>query len=206
MNFPFNLDCGESSIKVDNIRKSRIGSASCGRCGLTEEVLVNFKSDPVYFSGLFIAINSADQELQRLETRIEQLNKDRAREGWKDEMRLCCLITLGLCRAKVAEAREGGAAVNRDEVKKWQSKALDYSNKIEKLYADVFRERRRGYYLPYPYIFKPPEPPDDIGVATNMQLKKPVKEEAPEVELFCRYCGSKLRMDESFCSVCGKKS
>lgn len=65
---------------------------------------------------------------------------------------------------------------------------------------------RGGDFYTYPYIFKPPEPPDDIGVATNMQRKKPVEEENSEVELFCRYCGSKLAMDERFCSVCGKKS
>ena len=60
-------------------------------------------------------------------------------------------------------------------------------------------------HFPYPYIFKPPEPPDDIGVATNVQCKRSVDEEEPEVELFCRYCGSKLAMDEHFCSVCGEK-
>lgn len=64
----------------------------------------------------------------------------------------------------------------------------------------------RGDHLPYPSIFKPPEPPDDIGVVKNVQRKSPVKEEEPEVDLFCRYCGSKLAMDERFCSVCGKKS
>ena len=61
-------------------------------------------------------------------------------------------------------------------------------------------------HFPYPYIFKPPSPPDDIGVATNVQLNRSVDEEEPEVDIFCRYCGSKIGMDESFCSVCGKKS
>ena len=64
----------------------------------------------------------------------------------------------------------------------------------------------RDDHLPYPFIFKPPEPPDDIGVAPNVQRNRPVEEEAPEVELFCKYCGSNLGMDERFCSVCGKKS
>jgi len=65
---------------------------------------------------------------------------------------------------------------------------------------------KMGNHLPYPSIFKPPEPPDDIGVTTNLQRNRPVEEEVPEVELFCRYCGSTLAMDERFCSVCGKKS
>ena len=64
----------------------------------------------------------------------------------------------------------------------------------------------RDDHLPYPYIFKPLEPPDDIGVATSVQRNRPVEDEESEVELFCLYCGSKLSMDESFCSVCGKKS
>lgn len=50
---------------------------------------------------------------------------------------------------------------------------------------------------------------DPLGITAREALfdilNKPVKEEAPEVELFCRYCGSKLAIDESFCSVCGKK-
>jgi hypothetical protein len=66
--------------------------------------------------------------------------------------------------------------------------------------------RRDDDHLPFPTIYKPPEPPDDIGIGTNVQLNKPVDEEVPEVELFCSYCGSKLTMDERFCSVCGKKA
>ena len=61
-------------------------------------------------------------------------------------------------------------------------------------------------HFPYPYIFKPPAPPDDIGIATNVQLKRLFKEKKSEHTHFCLYCGSKLAMDESFCSVCGKKS
>jgi len=61
-------------------------------------------------------------------------------------------------------------------------------------------------FFPTPYIFKPPDSPDDIGVATNVQLIKLAKEEVADVKLFCRYCGSELSMDERYCSVCGKKS
>ena len=61
-------------------------------------------------------------------------------------------------------------------------------------------------HFPYPYIFKPPSPPDDIGVVTNVQHKRLFKEKKSEHTHFCLYCGSKLAMDRSFCSVCGKKS
>ncbi|GAG98340.1 unnamed protein product, partial [marine sediment metagenome] len=33
MVFPFTLDCGEKSIKVENLRKSVIATVKCGHCG-----------------------------------------------------------------------------------------------------------------------------------------------------------------------------
>lgn len=81
-------------------------------------------------------------------------------------------------------------------------------HEIMKLVQVMIRQiiNYRDDHLPYPSIYKPPEPPDDIGVTTNVQRTRPVEEESPGVELFCLYCGSKLSMDERFCSVCGKKS
>jgi transcription elongation factor Elf1 len=32
-------NCGEKSIKVENLRKSVIATVKCGHCGLTKEVL-----------------------------------------------------------------------------------------------------------------------------------------------------------------------
>jgi len=55
---------------------------------------------------------------------------------------------------------------------------------------------------PYPYIFKPPEPPGDIVVATQLHVQQPISEEEPEVEFFCKYCGSKLRKEQKFCRLC----
>ncbi len=75
---------------------------------------------------------------------------------------------------------------------------------VHAMTKDLIKDRND--HLPYPSIYKPPVPPDDIGVATNVARIRPVKENESEVELFCRYCGSELAMDESFCSVCGKKS
>ena len=75
---------------------------------------------------------------------------------------------------------------------------------VHAMTKDLIKDR--DDHLPSPSIYKPPAPPDDIGVATNVQRNPPLSEEEPEIELFCRYCGSNLEMDESFCSVCGKKS
>ncbi|MFX1269240.1 MAG: roadblock/LC7 domain-containing protein [Promethearchaeota archaeon] len=71
--------------------------------------------------------------------------------------------------------------------------------------VDIDRKRYKGDRFPYPYIFKPPKPPGDLGVATQLQVKKSVKEEEPEVELYCKYCRSKLKKEQKYCKLCGKK-
>jgi len=85
MDTPFNMDCGEKSIKVENIRKSAIATVKCGHCGLTKDVLVNSISEPVDAFGDFIDIHYADQELQRLEKRI---GKFKQKNQW-GELVLC---------------------------------------------------------------------------------------------------------------------
>jgi predicted regulator of Ras-like GTPase activity (Roadblock/LC7/MglB family) len=57
---------------------------------------------------------------------------------------------------------------------------------------------------PYPYIFKPPEPPDDIKLATQLQVNKFNKEELRS-ESVCPYCGKTLTRDELFSHDCRKK-
>ena len=56
-------ECGEKSVKVENIRKSAIATVKCGHCGLTRDVLVNSISEPVDAFGDFIDMYYADQEL-----------------------------------------------------------------------------------------------------------------------------------------------
>jgi len=107
---------------------------------------------------------------------------------------------------KQAMNMSGDKVYDLNELKKMLDGILDDSTEgIRERVLKRLRERR-GDFLPYPYIFKPPEPPDDVDVATNVQLNHPVTEEELNLELFCRYCGSELSMDERFCSVCGKKS
>ena len=60
-------------------------------------------------------------------------------------------------------------------------------------------------YYPYPYIFKPPEPPVDIAGATQLQVQRLIKEEEPEEEHYCKHCGAKLPKGQAICHVCGKK-
>ncbi|MBA7708634.1 hypothetical protein ES703_117537 [subsurface metagenome] len=118
MVFPFTLDCGEKSIKVENLRKSVIATVKCGHCGLTKEVLVNSISEPVDAFGDFIDIHYADQELQRLEKRIGKLIK--ANE-W-GELALSYSILSDICKLKVVEALEDEDKVDLDEVNKWKLK------------------------------------------------------------------------------------
>ena len=120
-------NCGEKSVKVENIRKSAIATVKCGHCGLTKEVLVNSISEPVDAFGDFIDIHYANQELQRLEKRIEKLRK---KDEW-GELALSYSILTDICRFKAAEALEDEDNVDLDEVNKWKIKAEEYK-RLEK--------------------------------------------------------------------------
>ena len=120
-------NCGEKSVKVENIRKSAIATVKCGHCGLVKEVLVNSISEPVDAFGDFIDIHYADQELQRLEKRIEKLKK---KNEW-GELALSYSILTDICKAKAAEALEDEDKVDIDEVNRWKMKAEEYK-RLEK--------------------------------------------------------------------------
>jgi transcription elongation factor Elf1 len=120
-------ECGEKSVKVTDLRKKG-GSATvkCGNCGLTKEVLVNSISEPVDAFGDFIDVYYADQELQRLEKRVEKLKE----EGEWGELALSYSILSDLCRVKVALLLEE-EDVNLEEVNDWKIKAQHYK-RLEK--------------------------------------------------------------------------
>ena len=117
--------CGEKSVKVVNIRKAPIATVKCGHCGLTKDVLVNSISEPVDAFGDFIDIFYADQELQRLEKRIEKLKKE---NQWGD-IALCYSILSDICRAKAAEALEDEDNADMEVATDWRMKAEDYKRK-----------------------------------------------------------------------------
>ncbi len=117
--------CGEKSVKVVNLRKSAIATVKCGRCGLNKDVLVNSISEPVDAFGDFIDIFYADQELQRLEKRVERLQKE---NEWGD-IALCYSILSDICKAKAAEALEDEDNIDMNIVNDWKMKSEDYKRK-----------------------------------------------------------------------------
>ncbi len=118
-------NCGEKSIKVENLRKSVIATVKCGHCGLTKEVLVNSISEPVDAFGDFIDIHYADQELQRLEKSIGKLIK---KNEW-GELALSYSILSDICKLKAVQALEDEDKVDLDEVNKWKFKAEEYKRR-----------------------------------------------------------------------------
>jgi len=118
-------NCGEKSVKVENIRKSAIATVKCGYCGLTKDVLVNSISEPVDAFGDFIDIYYADQEIQRLEKRTEKLIEE---NEW-GELALSYSILSDLCKAKAAEALEDDENVDEAVVNKWRIRAEEYKRK-----------------------------------------------------------------------------
>jgi len=59
--------------------------------------------------------------------------------------------------------------------------------------------------FPYPYIFKPPKPPDDVAMAPQVLIHAPLKEKDPVEEIYCQYCGRELRKEEQLTHSCQKK-
>jgi len=60
-------------------------------------------------------------------------------------------------------------------------------------------------YFPYPYIFKPPEPPNDFAMAPQVLIRAPLKEKEPEEEVNCQFCGMELTKEEQLTHSCKKK-
>ena len=60
-----------------------------------------------------------------------------------------------------------------------------------------------GDRYPYSYIFKPPEPPGDIKMATQLQVNKFIDEELDN-KIHCQYCGRKLTEEEWLTHNCRK--
>ena len=120
-------ECGEKSVKVTDLKKKgAFATVKCGNCGLTKEVLVNSISEPVDAFGDFIDVYYADQELQRLEKRIQRLKED---NEW-GELALSYSILSDLCKTKAALLLEE-EDVNLDEVNKWKMKAEEFK-RLEK--------------------------------------------------------------------------
>ena len=70
----------------------------------------------------------------------------------------------------------------------------------EVFFSKKDKKKERG---PYPSIFKPPEPPRDLGVAPQLQVKKSIYI-VPENEVYCQYCGMKLSKEGKFSHNCRK--
>lgn len=120
-------ECGEKSVKVTDIKKKgAFATVKCGNCELEKEVLVNSISEPVDAFGDFIDIFYADQELQRLEKRIQKLKID---NEW-GELALSYSILSDLCKVKAGILLEEDE-VDLDDVNNWKMKFEDFK-RLEK--------------------------------------------------------------------------
>jgi transcription elongation factor Elf1 len=120
-------ECGEKSVKVTNIKKKgAFATVKCGNCGLEKEVLVNSISEPVDAFGDFIDIIYADQELLRIEKRVQ---KFKVEKKW-GEVAFSYSILSDLCKTKAAILLDEDQ-VDLDEVNNWKTKAEEFK-RLEK--------------------------------------------------------------------------
>jgi CheY-like chemotaxis protein len=92
-------------------------------------------------------------------------------------------------------------------------RAADFAKFLQKL--DLKRDRNlENFYKwgdndderdPYPYIYKPPFPPDDLALADQAQLRHPPKNKDSEEKISCQYCGMELTKEELPVHSCKKK-
>lgn len=121
-------NCGEKSVKVENLKKAAFATVKCGHCELNKDVLVNSISEPVDAFGDFIDIFYADQEIQRLEKRLPKLKT----EGEWGEVALAYSILSDLCKAKAAQLmEEEDEEIDMDEVQEWRMRSEKYK-RLEK--------------------------------------------------------------------------
>ena len=76
---------------------------------------------------------------------------------------------------------------------------------IKSIEDEVDDNNDDDYYIPYPYIFTHPQPPDDFEPAPQSQIRTPSKENALEDEYYCQFCGLKLTKEEQLTHSCKKK-
>ena len=58
---------------------------------------------------------------------------------------------------------------------------------------------------PYPYVFKPPSPPDDLALAPRVQLRSSPNKKDRKEKINCQYCGMELTKEEQLTHSCQKK-
>jgi len=76
---------------------------------------------------------------------------------------------------------------------------------IKAIYERIKRDNNDNDFYPYPYIFKPPTPPDDLGLEGVAQPKEPPPKKESGYIPYCKFCGADLPIGQSICHVCGNK-
>lgn len=130
--------CGEKSVKVEKTKKTTevpqedgsikeiaLATVKCGYCGESKEVLLYSIGEPVDAFGDFIDIYYVDQELQRLEKRIEKLMTDKE----FGELALTYSILSDLCNAKAMILMDDAENFDEEVYHNWRKKAMDYKRK-----------------------------------------------------------------------------
>ncbi len=69
---------------------------------------------------------------------------------------------------------------------------------------DSGKDRFPGF--PYPYIYNPPSPPDDLDAAAQTNVVPSTKKTEDREERICKHCGAPLDEGVSVCPNCKEKN
>ena len=82
---------------------------------------------------------------------------------------------------------------------------VERTREMLRAFGNLTRKRDKdGNRFPYPYVFKPPSPPDDLALAPRTQLRQPPKKKDTEEKIHCQYCGMELTEEEQFTHSCNR--
>ena len=66
------------------------------------------------------------------------------------------------------------------------------------------RNKRGNDFPPYPYVFNPPRPPDDLGTSAQTQVIPLSKEDLHEGR-YCKHCGNLIPKGATICPSCKQR-
>jgi len=82
---------------------------------------------------------------------------------------------------------------------------VERTREMLRAFQNRTRKRDKDDRFPYPYVFKPPSPPDDLALAPRTQLRQPPKKKDTKEKINCQYCGKELTEEEQLTHSCKKK-
>ena len=158
--------------------------------------IIEFLLEPLIkipFSGDLREFNKLKAKVRNLITEVSKKGVVNLKDPIMEELKQ--LI------AKRAQLGQRLGSEDLEKIKKWEDSLINYyKSELRKDNDDDDND-----FYPYPFIFKPPKPPDDFEMAAQVKIRPSIKEKDVRTEKICQYCGMKLTQEDQLTHSCRKK-